>query len=509
VPTRTRVAFGVGATAETLALYSVGALGMVFYNQVLGLDVLLAGLVPTLAIFADALSDPFMGSFSDRFRNKRWGRRHPFMFIAPVPIAVSFYAIFNPPDALAHWSLFGWFLGWSIALRTFMTIFHVPHLAMGSELSTAYTERTKIMAYNSFFSWMGGAALFKVNTVLFFATVATAANGLLNADAYPGFAAAMAIVIVCVLFASAWFTRDRIPTLPQPPADQPPFSIRGFLRDVVTAFSNRNYLFLMIAYFCLSLMLGVRSGLGTYMNIFYWELPSERIGTLVFAGSVVGYLTAFLVSTRLHTFYDKRNTIVAGAALLSIFPAMPVVLRMAGVFPENGSDWLLWSIAGFNALGAASGAILNISVMSAIGDIADENELRHGIRQEGILYSARTFFAKVDNSIGHGIAAVSLSMIGFPDQAKPGAVAADTLHLLGFIDSPLMIVPGLVAAYFYSKYRIDRHRYERTRAELAARHAAAADGHAQAAARGDGAPTGQAGAAATDAAMPAPRPTPS
>ncbi|GIT38910.1 MAG: hypothetical protein Ct9H300mP8_01060 [Gammaproteobacteria bacterium] len=40
--------------------------------------------------------------------------------------------------------------------------------------------------------------------------------------------------------------------------------------------------------------------------------------------------------------------------------------------------------------------------MSAIADIADENALKHGVRQEGILYSARTFFAKLDNSLGHG-----------------------------------------------------------------------------------------------------------
>jgi len=96
VPTRTRLAFGVGSTAETLSLYSLGVLGMIYYNQVLGLDVLLAGLVPTIAIFADAVSDPFIGSLSDRWRSKRWGRRHPFMFLAPAPVALCFWCAFNP-----------------------------------------------------------------------------------------------------------------------------------------------------------------------------------------------------------------------------------------------------------------------------------------------------------------------------------------------------------------------------------------------------------------------------
>ncbi len=473
VPTRTRLAFGVGASAEYMSLYSLSVLGMIFYNQVLGLDVLLAGLVPTIALFTDAVSDPFIGSFSDRFRNRRWGRRHPFMFVAPVPIAVSFYCVFNPPDGLTQQQLFGWFLVWSICLRTFMTVYHVPHLALGGELAKDYTERSKIMSYNNFFTWLGGAGMFKLNTLLFFASAGAAANGLLNREAYPDFALFIAVLILLVLFGSAWFTRDRIPMLPQPPADLPRFSARAFFRDIAGAFSNRNYLMLMIAFFSLSMMLGVRTALNNYMNIFYWELPAQEIGTLVFVGSLVGYASGFMFSALLHHVFDKRRTIVFAAVGLSVFPALPVILRLLEAFPENGSPWLLWSIVAFQALSSGSGSILNISVMSALADIADQNELRLGHRQEGTLYAARTFFAKLDNSIGHGLAAVSLSLIAFPDKAVPGEVDADTIWWLGMIDSPITIIPGIIAACFYAQYRINRASWDDTRRQLAERKAAA------------------------------------
>ena len=110
VPFKSRLAFGVGASAEYLSLYSLSVLGLIFYNQVMGLGVLLAGLVPTIALLFDAVSDPLFGSFSDRFRSKRLGRRHPFMFVAPVPIAISFYCVFNPPDDLTQGQMFAWFL---------------------------------------------------------------------------------------------------------------------------------------------------------------------------------------------------------------------------------------------------------------------------------------------------------------------------------------------------------------------------------------------------------------
>jgi len=466
VPNRTRLAFGIGASAEAMSLYSLSVLGMLFYNQVHGLNVLLAGLVPTIALFTDAVSDPFIGSLSDRFRNRRWGRRHPFMFFAPVPIALSFYFVFSPPEGLEGGQLFAWFLGWSISLRTFMTVYHVPHLALGGELSKAYTERSKIMSYNNFFLWVGGAGVFKVNTVIFFAAAGLAGNGLLNGESYPAFATTVSIAIVTVLFTSAWFTRDRIPLLPQPPDGLPAFSFKSFVEDLVGAFSNRNYLMLMIAFFCLSMMLGVRTAFTSYMNIYYWELPAQDIGTLIFVGSFIGYATGFLFSARLHHEFDKRATIVATAIGLSIFPAMPVILRLIDLFPANGSAWLLWGIVAFGVLSSACGSILNISVMSALADIADENELRLGHRQEGVLYAARTFFAKLDNSIGHGIASVALWLIAFPDNASPGQIEESTIWWLGMIDSPIAIIPGIIAACFYAQYRINRKSFDATQRQL-------------------------------------------
>ena len=466
VPTRTRLAFGVGAAAESMSLYSLAVLGMLFYNQVQGLEVLLAGLVPTIALLVDAISDPLIGSISDRFRSRRWGRRHPFMLFAPIPIGVSFFCLFNPPGAMTQAEIFGWFLFWSILLRTAMTFFHVRHLALGGELARNYTERSKIMSYNNFFYWLGGAGIFKLNTVVFFAAAGTVGNGLLNGESYFPFSIFISTSIIVVLFSSAWFTLDRIPTLKQPPEDQPAYSLQAFISDVMGAFSNRNYLMLMIAFFVLSLTLGVRTAFNNYMNIFYWELAAQDIGTLVFIGSFVGYAIGFLFSARLHFEFDKKAVIVSTAIGLSIFPAIPVLLRMMGMFPANGSEWLLWSIVGFGVLSAACGSILNISVMSALADVADENELRLGRRQEGVLYAARTFFAKVDNSLGHGVAALSLWLISFPDKAVPGRVSEDTLFWLGMIDSPITIIPGLIAAAFYAQYRIDRKSSEDTQRQL-------------------------------------------
>lgn len=309
----------------------------------------------------------------------------------------------------------------------------------------------------------------KINTLLFFAVTAQYANALLNPEGYRTLSISNALVIMVVLFLSAWFTRDRVPTLPQPAEDVGGFSVREFYRDIVMALTNRNYLFLMLALFALSLMLGVRGALNAYMTVYYWELTADQFANILLIGSAVGYVSGFLLSARIHGRFDKRATIVATALMLSIFPAMPVILRLVGYFPDNGTTALMWAIAGFGALGAVSGSVLNISVMSALADIADENAVRYGVRQEGILYSARTFFAKLDASLGHGVAAVALAVIAFPEKAEPGEVPADTIWWLGMIDSPLAIIPGVIAAVLYAQYRINQAEYESTRRQLAAR----------------------------------------
>ncbi len=296
---RTKLSFGIGSTAETMCLYSFGLLSMLYYNQVLGLNATLAGLAPTLALLFDAVSDPLIGSFSDRFKSKKWGRRHPFMFIAPLPISICFFAIFNPPDTLAGFGLFLWFMGFAVCLRTFMTIFHVPHLALGGELSTDYLERSKIMSYNNFFGWIGGAGTHYVALTFAFAATAEYANGLMNPDAYPIFAATAAVIVFFILYASAWFTRDQIPHLSQPPESQPRFSLFEFWLDIKAVLVNRNYVFLLVALFFLSIMLGTRTAFNLYMNTYYFELLPGQVALYVI-GSAVGYFTAFSLTARIH-----------------------------------------------------------------------------------------------------------------------------------------------------------------------------------------------------------------
>ena len=470
LPFRTKFAFGIGGSAETIALYAVNSYALLFYNQVLGVPAAWVGIAISASLILDGLSDPIVGSWSDRTRSK-WGRRHPWMFAAPIPIALCFYCIFAPPQGLGQLGLAIW-AGVSVSmLRQAMTLFHTPHLAMGGELSTHYVERSKVMAYNSFFLFVGGASMTYIALTFFFPRTAEYYNGLLNPEPWNEFALTMAVAVAIILFASAWFTRDRIPYLPQPRADAPKFSPLEFVRDIAKAVTNVNYAWLLVGYFFLAMMIGLREGLRLYVYSYYWVVSSSDM-RLFIIGSFVGYVTAFIFAARMHGRFDKKATIIGSGLAYAVIPAIPPILGQFGILRPD-TPGLLPILIVFAALSYAAISVLQISVTSALADIADENELKHGIRQEGILYSTRALAAKLDQAIGAALAAAVITFIRFPDKARPGEVDEDVLFNLALWDGALAAIPGLIAAVCYGRYRINRASYEATRAALTQRRALA------------------------------------
>lgn len=458
------MAFALGSTAESIVLTSSGFI-LIFYNQVLGAPAASIGVALSAGIVLNALFDPFIGSWSDRTRS-RLGRRHPFMFAAILPTALAFLAVFNPPAALSGFGLMVWLCLFNILLQQAMAIFHTPHLAFGGELSDDYIERSNVMSFNTLFLWLGDTTGWLLSFAVFFRASPGFPNGALNPAVWPRFSLTVACIVIAAMGLSAWFTRRRIPYLPQATPDTPRLNVREFGRDIGRALSNRNYVMLLIGYFFFALMSGVRTGLWLYGATFFWRLTAGQVSFFAL-GSFAGYLFGSVVVTRLHRRFDKRVTAMVAFAVYCIGPALPLALGWFGVLSAD-TPFLLPILIAFSLLQHAPFSIMTTTIYSALADIADENELRFGIRQEGILYSTRTLFSKIDQAIGTALAGWVLSAIAFPQKAKVGEVPEPVLMALAaaFVIST---IPGLVGAVFYGRIAVSRSSYAATKAALRAR----------------------------------------
>ena len=461
---RTKLAYGVGAIGESSVIWLFSTLAFFFYNQVIGLSGTLAGLAVLIATLFDAVSDPLVGSISDNFRSK-YGRRHPFMFAAPLPAMLCIYLVFSPPIEMGQIAIFAWFAIFTILLRLSITLFTIPHLALGAELSDDYIERSNVMSFNNVFAYTGVIIMHVYVWFFVFPNIDGFEMGQLSRDAYPSIVFFSCLLIGTAMTASAFYTRDQIPNLKQAESRKDKNVAIRFFKDIYAVLKNPNYLYLLLGIFFLSILIGTHETLGLYMYTFYWKLSPIQTGWLIL-NNVFGYAIGFIVTSKLHQMFDKPIIIVISAILLSVFWSLAVILSLFGLAPEPASWDLVIFIIILGSVAAAGGSILHISVMSALADVCDEHELLTGYRQEGIFYSARSFFAKTSSGIGHVIAGIALDIINFPRGDINAEVTESMLFNLGLLDGPFAMIWGLIAAIFYSGYKITNKYHKEIREKL-------------------------------------------
>ena len=150
VPFGQKVAFGLGMLANQMFPAALGIF-MVVLVQDLGFPAWMWGILFFLPRVFDSVTDPIMGFISDNTRS-RWGRRAHYVFIGAVVMGISFVAMWqlDRADGIAY--NFGYFLAWSLVFYTGLTLFSIPYVAMGYEMSDDFHERTSIMAVAQ---WIG------------------------------------------------------------------------------------------------------------------------------------------------------------------------------------------------------------------------------------------------------------------------------------------------------------------------------------------------------------------
>ncbi len=470
VPQSIKLFYASGAAAEAIFGVAFNYFNFFFYTNIMGVSGTLAGLAITIALVFDAVTDPLVGAISDRWRSK-WGRRHPFMFAAPVPVMICLFLIYTPPQSFDSFGLFLWLTILTIIMRSSITLFNVPHLALGAELSADFTERTRVMSINTLLGTIGAFGFGFIAYSYFFTPSPEYANGMLDPSAYTSLAIYAASAGGFMMLASTVFTMRLIPNLPTAPPVMPRFTILEFFRDCRSALVNRNFRVMLFAVLLLSATTGTRATVELHVNSYFWELLPDHIRYFALGG-FIGPIVGYLITAKLHDKFEKKPVIIVSLIGTLFCSFDTTVLRLSGFFPGNHSAYLLPLLMVNFILLITFLVILGISTMSALADIADEQELATHRRQEGILFAARSFFTKASSGFGHLLGGIAIDLINFPVGAEPGTVDADMLFKLGLIDGPIAVIPGTIAIFFYMRYNLSRKRHDQIHAELTERHAA-------------------------------------
>ena len=167
LPIRLKLFWGIGQIGEGVKNSAFNSFLLFYYNQILGVSATLTSIALAIAIVFDAISDPVAGSVSDRFQS-RWGRRHPFMFASAAPLGITLFLLFFPPDGMSELFYFGWVLVFAVSVRTFLTLYHIPHLALGAEMATDYNDRNSLFSFGLLFGAAAGYGFYFAMLTLVF-----------------------------------------------------------------------------------------------------------------------------------------------------------------------------------------------------------------------------------------------------------------------------------------------------------------------------------------------------
>ncbi|MFQ5697758.1 MAG: MFS transporter [Myxococcota bacterium] len=466
LPLHTKLFFGTGQLAEGMMNTAFNAFLLLFYSQILGLPAWLGGLALGIALAVDAVTDPMTGSLSDALHH-RWGRRHPFMYAAAIPLWITFALTFRPPPELGNLALFGWMLGLTILARLAMTLYHVPHLALGAELTSDYEERTSVVAFRNFCGLMGGVAVFVIARQLFLAPTEAYPNGQLNPGGYPGLGAFFGLAMALAILASALGTHSRIPTLPVA-GDVERFSFRRMARELGEALSNDSFRPLFLGVLIFFVARGVAISLDLYMGTFFWKLPTRQVLLIPVAGAI-GIALGTIFWSFASRGREKKHVFVLCVIWFGTLTFLLPVLKIVGFYPPFESPLYAGLIFAFvfTAAFGAAGSLLTAGSMMA--DIADEHELDVGRRQEGIFFGALSFSGKAAVGAGSAIAGVALTLIEFPRQVAPDVVPPETVLALAIIAGPAISVLMLIGSLLMFRYGLTRERVAEIQRALAER----------------------------------------
>ena len=213
LPFSTKFLYGFGSIAYGIKDNAFAYFLLFVYVQVFGLAPDLAGLAILIMLIFDAISDPLIGYISDNIKS-RWGRRHPFIYGSIIPVALTFFLIWDPPTAASDQVLFWYLLVMGIGIRTTITLYEIPSTALGPELTQDYVERSSLIAFRAWFGWWGGLTMWNLLWVF---VVYSSANGTQDARYTPEtwvvYGISCSIVMAIAILVTGLGTHKHIPHL--------------------------------------------------------------------------------------------------------------------------------------------------------------------------------------------------------------------------------------------------------------------------------------------------------
>lgn len=455
VPFGQKVAFGLGMLANQMFPAALGIFMVVLVKD-LGFPGWMWGLVYFFPRIFDCFTDPVMGFISDNTRST-WGRRRQYVFLGAIIMGISYIIMWQIYRENGLEYNFTYFLCWSFVFYLGLTIFSVPYVAMGYEMSDDFHERTNIMATAQ---WIGQWAwviapwfwVIMYDPALF--ENADAATR--NLSIWVGIAC-MILAMIPAIFIKSKSTKDDESLTPLSSKN-----IGGSLNTIfygfVEAFKMVPFRKMCIATFFIYNAFMSVAAFSFFIVVYYlFNGDAEAAGLWpTLFGSVGALITTFAVIPTVAWMSKKMGKKKAFMVSQAISLFGYILLWFLFI---PGKPYMFLFALPFFSFGIGS---LFTLMMSMTADVIDLDEMNTGKRREGIFGAIYWWMVKFGFAIAGGLSGVILSFVGFsPESYTPESITGLRLFFSG-----VPMVGTMIALYVMRDYSLSEERANEIRAAI-------------------------------------------
>ncbi|HCY04766.1 MAG TPA: hypothetical protein DHU16_04875 [Gammaproteobacteria bacterium] len=447
----TLIAFGAPAVGAGYMYLLLALYVMKFSTDVLLIAPAVMGLIFSVSRIWDAISDPLVGYLSDR-TGLSLGRRRTWILVSLVPIAIGFYAVFAPPQGLSVDALSWWMAAAVIGFYSAMTLFFVPHMALGAELSNDYHERSRLFGLRHAFYTFGSILSLATMQLLINEEFSDGGDVRAMAEQY----ALYAVVAMSVLVLYAVVNLRERPEF-QGRLDSSPVSA---FRDV---WQNPHARLLVIVTFIENIGSSAIAVLTLYVTQYVVGAPLWA--PLIILAYMLPSTASVPLWLPLSRRFGKIRVWIFGMALYGV--AFGGMFFLPFLDTVDARLVLIIAMAAFAGFAAGCGGTIGPSVQ---GDVIDYDEYKTGERKEGSYFAVWNFTYKSALGVMLLLTGFVLEASGFiPNQPQPMSVQIAMVTLYG----ALPLVCYVIGAVLFSRFKLNEQEYVVIRAELDRRATAA------------------------------------
>lgn len=452
--------------------YVVSLYYMKFLTDVVNLPLAWAGLVTTIAVVWDAITDPMMGVITDRTRSKYGKHRRYILWGMPL-LCLSFVMMWNGYGFDGRTEPFKTFIYFTVAYmlyKTAYTVIDIPHVAMLPELAPDYDLRIQYNSVGYIFNSFGMfPSFFLVSAILGSFGFSTPQAGAEKPMLIAG-------IILAVVYGLSLFTTFKsVREKPSLNLEVEKFDFKFLMNEYKYVVKNKAFR----EYFFMSLCYNIATYFYTTTLIYYIEYVAKLPSMYTLFTTIAGAFEAasFPLNYALTMKFGKKK---CGAIVTPLMLAGFAVCLFMNPTPETEGAFIwkviLMATAVLYPFGKSG---LGYVATNILPDISDVDELITGRRREGVIGTFNTFIKKTVSGVMSSVVMFILGGFGLVvgDELKdklavdPGFQQSDSA-LLGvricITFAPILFT--LISLYLLHKFQMTKKEHTIIRAAIATKH---------------------------------------